>query len=58
MNPNPTYTSFGQSSPQVVGQPVAPVPGDILDTGDITDPNGGSTVVQPVAIPLATTPQP
>lgn len=61
MNNIPTYTSFGNGSPDQAGVPTVPgvpVAGDTMDRGDLTDPGGGSDVVQPVAVPMPTSPQP
>jgi len=56
---NPTYTSFG-NNPDVNGVPnipPTPVAGDITDAAT-SDQSGAADVVQPAAVPLATSPQP
>jgi hypothetical protein len=44
----PTYTTFSSTPPAVFPPSPVPVVGDVMDTGNLTDPGGGSTVVQPV----------
>ena len=57
MNPTPTYVSFGVevAVPDAAPALMAPVPVsvEVMDVGDIAD-----TVVEPVDVPLPTTPQP
>jgi hypothetical protein len=61
MNPTPTYVSFGGGASVPAGVPPLmvppPVSGDVMDLGDITDPQD-ATVVQPVDVTMPTTPQP
>ena len=61
MNPTPTYVSFGGgvSVPGAAPALMVPVPvsGDVMGTGDLTDPSA-ATVVEPVDTTLPTTPQP
>lgn len=57
----PTYVSFGGgvAVPGAAPALMVPVPvsGDVMDVGDITDPEE-STVVEPVDVQMPTTPQP
>ena len=51
----PNYVSFGGMAPPAIPVP-PPVSGDVMDVGDITDPQD-ATVVQPVDVTVADTPQ-